>query len=116
MLWLIILTVLHCLPGDEIPTGGLFNIPQLDKVVHFCLFMILVILSCRVIDRTAINPSRLKKIYLTIAISGLLYGIAMEFVQYYFIINRTFDIADMAADAVGSYGGFLFATKRYIKK
>lgn len=36
-----------------------------------------------------------------IAVSGLAYGISMEFVQKYFIPFRTCDIDDMLADGAG---------------
>jgi VanZ family protein len=37
------------------------------------------------------------------------FGIAMEFVQKYFIPNRDFDIYDIVADIIGAAGGFLIA-------
>jgi VanZ family protein len=40
----------------------------------------------------------------------------MEFVQRYFIPNRTFDLGDIAADGIGSFGGMLWSYFRYIKK
>jgi hypothetical protein len=40
----------------------------------------------------------------------------MEFVQKYFINNRSFDEGDIIADAAGCTLGVLFSLKRYIKK
>ena len=53
--------------------------------------------------------------YLT-AIICLLYGIMMEFVQRYFIANRSFDTGDIIADGVGSAAGVIYSSGRYIKK
>jgi len=45
---------------------------------------------------------------LLIAISGLLYGIAMEFVQKYYIPFRSCDVEDMVADGIGSFAGYFW--------
>lgn len=47
-------------------------------------------------------------LYLIIALTAILYGVAMEFVQKYFTIDREFDVNDMLADAVGAAGGYFF--------
>ena len=40
-------------------------------------------------------------------------GVAMEFVQKYFTVDRDFDIWDMVADAFGALVGFAWITMRY---
>jgi VanZ family protein len=52
-------------------------------------------------------------------IAGLIcttYGIIMEFVQKYYVPNRSFDVGDIIADTVGAAVGTLYSIKRYIKK
>jgi len=44
---------------------------------------------------------------------GCFYGIAMEFVQKYFIPFRSFDLGDIIADGIGCAAGYLFAIKRF---
>jgi len=51
-----------------------------------------------------------------IALGSGVYGVIMEYVQKYFIPNRSFDIGDILADTIGSIAGLVFATKVYIKK
>ena len=46
----------------------------------------------------------------------LCYGIMIEYIQRYFIPNRSFDVGDIIADGVGSLAGVIFSFKRYIKK
>jgi VanZ family protein len=41
----------------------------------------------------------------------LLYGIAMELVQKYFIPNRSFDFKDVIADTIGIVVGLLLSIK-----
>ena len=40
----------------------------------------------------------------------------MEFIQKYFIPNRSFDVGDIIADGVGSAIGLLISLKLFIKK
>lgn len=47
-------------------------------------------------------------IYLIILLAACAYGIAMEYVQKYYIPLRSFDIGDMIADGAGSLLGFYF--------
>ena len=42
-----------------------------------------------------------KKLLIYLAIASALYGVAMEYVQKYFAIDRDFDYYDMLADAAG---------------
>jgi VanZ family protein len=47
------------------------------------------------------------RLFVSIAISALLYGIAMEYVQKYLTTDRDFDYADMFADGLGCLVGYL---------
>jgi VanZ family protein len=58
----------------------------------------------------------LKIIFLRVAVLCLIYGVGMEFVQKYFIPNRSFDIGDIIADAIGCLTGLVYSIRRYIKK
>jgi VanZ family protein len=46
-------------------------------------------------------------------ITGIVYGIAMEIVQKYFIPFRSFDLMDILADGIGCVAGYFFAIKRF---
>jgi VanZ family protein len=60
--------------------------------------------------------SGLKKIFIWIGLIGIAYGIGIEFVQKYFIPNRSFELGDIAADTTGCVLGVIFSIRRYIKK
>ncbi|MBN8666688.1 MAG: VanZ family protein [Chitinophagales bacterium] len=116
LLWTTLLTVLLCLPGEKIPSGGLLNIPHLDKPVHFILFGILTIAWCYFIwKKMTATPASIQTFY-TISFLSLVYGVIMEFVQANFIPHRSFDYWDIVADAIGSIAGGWWSTRRYIKK
>ena len=115
ILWLIISTVLLTLPGSALPKEDFFDKVYFDKWVHIGMFAIMVLLWCWAMLKYA-DPGSLKRIFFFMALIWLGYGIVMEFVQLYFIKNRSFDIGDIAADAVGSFAGLFYSMKRYIKK
>jgi len=54
-----------------------------------------------------------QRIFLQIMITGIVYGIAMEIVQKYFIPFRSFDLGDIIADAIGCVVGYFFAIKKF---
>jgi VanZ family protein len=56
-----------------------------------------------------------KKIFLTVTILSMIYGIGMEIVQHYFIPLRSFDYGDMIADGLGSTAGYFISANRFPK-
>lgn len=116
--WFIISVVLLTLPGTAFPTEDWLDKIYFDKWVHIGMFSIMVVLWCLAWRSLKQNndAGRLTRAFWTIAILCLVYGIIIEFVQKYFIPFRSFDVTDIAADAVGSLAGVIFSLKRYIKK
>jgi VanZ family protein len=107
--WLIICTVLLTLPGNDLPKEDWLDKIWFDKWVHIGLFAILTWLWC-----LAFRIQR-KEISYIIGAACLCYGIIMEFVQRYYIPNRSFDTGDIAADAIGCVAGLLFWYYRFKK-
>jgi VanZ family protein len=115
--WVITCTILLTLPASAFPKERWYTkIPMFDKWVHIGLFAILAFLFCWGIIKKEIATSRWRSQFIQTGIICLLYGIAMEFVQRYFIPNRSFDIGDIIADGVGAAAGVIFCFKRFIKK
>ena len=88
----------------------------LDKWIHIGMFGIMVVLWCRGMLMKEYEIPKIRKIFLCLGIGWLLYGIGMEFVQKYFIPNRSFDTGDILADAAGCTVGVVYSMSRYIKK
>ena len=112
-------TILFLLPGSSFPKQNwltpFFNFIGFDKWVHTTIFFVLVYLWCRAsFHRTSLLAR--KKVFLFILLAFIAYGILIEFVQKEFIVNRSFELFDIAADTVGAVLGFIFAGKRFIKK
>lgn len=115
VLWLVIVSTLLCIPGTELPKVKWDNKIWLDKWIHVFLFMILVILWNKAYSGKKNMLANTRKVFFQIMILGFIYGILMELVQKYFIINRSFDLIDVIADGVGSITGYLVSIKRFVK-
>jgi hypothetical protein len=114
--WFIISIILLTLPGSSFPKENWFDKIWLDKWVHIGMFAIMVTLWCWAMLKIYSLSTRLRTIFIWIALLCLIYGVGMEFVQKFFIKNRSFDVGDIIADAVGCTLGVLFSLGRYIKK
>jgi hypothetical protein len=106
--WTIITIVLLCLPGSSIPGEGfVFNIPNLDKIVHVILFGGIVLFWG---GHYAFRPERSQgwqKLVILLAILSAGLGVVLEYVQFYFIPQRSFDTYDIVADTSGALAAML---------
>ncbi len=100
--WTLMIQVLLCLPGSTIPSGGLFNIPNLDKIVHVVLFGTFTALWCYYYYLKGKTPSQLKTIFFLVYLFAVANGIALEFIQRDYIPNRSFDLGDIIADVLAA--------------
>ena len=113
--WWLLITTLLVLPGASFPQENWMDKFHLDKWVHIILFAILVLLWVK-----ALGKKYPRKPYMmlavTVAVISVIYGLVMEFVQLYFVANRSFELSDLLADAGGAMVGCLLGTRGYIKK
>ncbi|MBL7698446.1 MAG: VanZ family protein [Chitinophagaceae bacterium] len=98
----ILTIVLLCLPGSMVPGTGIFSIKNLDKIVHVFLFGMNVLFWGWHFWASGREAKSLRIIFITATILVSLLGILMEYVQMYFIPNRSFDGYDILADIVGA--------------
>jgi VanZ family protein len=107
---------LFTLPGKAIPTVGWLKIPQRDKLIHYCLFFILCSLFAIPINyRTSTKQAGI--IWLAVVcFLGIGYGIAIEFVQKWWIPNRSFEALDILADTTGATAAFGYCYIKFIRK
>jgi VanZ family protein len=111
--WFIFTTILLCLPGSVFPKENWFDKIWLDKWIHIVLFSFMVFLWCWFVTARLNKRSNL---LVQIFLYSVLYGIVMEFIQKFFIPNRSFDIGDIVADAIGSGIGLVCFNATSIKK
>ena len=100
--WFLLILYLLTIPGKELPQISWMDELQIDKLIHISLFFMLSFLFFWGIVSTKPGAYS-RKLLLVIALLALGYGIALEFVQKYWIPNRSFDGWDILADGIGSF-------------
>lgn len=104
--WTILIQVLLCLPGSAIPDEGAF-IPNIDKIVHTILFGGFTAFWCLYVNGKEYSIRKKAGLFFLIYLLACLDGIMMEYVQKYYIPNRSFDQGDIIVDVLSasiSYG------------
>jgi hypothetical protein len=114
-LWLILVTVLLTLPGSAFPKENWFDKIWVDKWIHIFLFSVMLYLWARAVGKKYPTLSKLRMLLLLLIGVSLVYGISMEFIQKYFVKNRSFDTGDIIADGFGAALGGFFSWYRYKK-
>jgi VanZ family protein len=103
IVWSLVILFLSLIPGKELPEVDIF---QVDKLVHFFFFSVLMILTCYGIYKTVyFKIMRLRPAMIGFAYS-LSLGIVIEILQQY-VPGRSFSYADMFANSVGVGIGYL---------
>lgn len=102
IIWSIIIIILCCIPGKEFPEASIFEIPHLDKIVHFILYFILSIIGVKGVSKQTKFP------FLYVLLYGVMLGITIEIVQNYFIPFRDGNLFDALANILGSGVGLTF--------
>lgn len=107
--WFIIMCVLFFLPGSDLPQANWMDVIYIDKWVHVGLFAILIFLwrSSFDLDFNHYNWMLL--------FCAIFYGLAVEFIQKYWVPNRSFDLFDLLADTAGSILGLIVWLRVYKK-
>lgn len=114
--WLVLILFLCTMPGSEIPKISWLDKLHADKVVHFILFGGTVILLAYGYFKQKGQISG--RMLFSIALVVTLYGLAIEFIQKYLVVNRSFDMLDVVADGAGAIMGaliFRLIGKRFLK-
>lgn len=91
-------------PGEKIPEIDLFNFQ--DKAVHLISFFIQTYLWTGVGIKKGKTNYKNPSIWRNFILFGLIFGLGFEFSQQ-FIPNRSFDIVDIVANAIGASLGLL---------
>nr|WP_262901953.1 VanZ family protein [Pinibacter aurantiacus] len=98
-----------CLPGSAIPQSSWLDAIHIDKIAHVILFGGLVVTWALFLNRNHFYSKQLTKFLLILFLLSTANGILLEFVQKYYIPNRSFDLFDIVADTCGAAAGFLFS-------
>ena len=103
LLWAAVIFVLCVMPQEDIPDPG-FQIPYMDKIVHFGMYFIASLLMAYPLERYCHwNLSEIGVLAVTFA---CLFGGMIEIVQARYFA-RSGDWYDLLADVVGGAAGCL---------
>lgn len=83
--------------------GSLSQIPNIDKIVHFCFYSGISFLTYLSIWRKKYPAIR---VYLMVILVPVIFGGLIELLQQYFFPPRSAEWADFAADVLGSLVGY----------
>ncbi|MFA6126387.1 MAG: VanZ family protein [Bacteroidales bacterium] len=104
LIWAILILILCAVPGNTLPQVSLFNIPNLDKIIHAALYFPLAFILGAEFDLSKKNYLKILGPLFTMLIVAF-YGGLIEIMQEYLFINRSADIVDLLADVMGGLGG-----------
>ncbi len=109
LVWLLI-----TMPPNNIPSlDNWFNKIYPDKWAHAGMFGGLVFLFSLPITKTPLTKKQKTNYTIKILLCTIIWGLATEFIQKYFVVGRMFDVWDWAADTFGAICGWL-ACKKWI--
>lgn len=106
VLWAVCIAVMSLIPPSDIPVK---SFPFQDKIGHLVVYALLAWLTMWSFSRAAL---RVKPAILVLSI--MVYGLIMEILQYKFFPYRSFEILDIVANIIGSFGGYLIF--KYLKR
>lgn len=107
ILWAIIILLLCGAPSSEFPSMGLLNIPHLDKVVHFGLYVVFTLLLVSENNSLRLSGGITRKSVLIGFTLGVVYGAIIEIMQLLVFTSRGAEIFDFLANLVGSITAIL---------
>lgn len=101
-LWALIILLLCGAPSSEFPTMGFINIPHLDKVVHFGLYVVFTLLLISENNTLRLSGGLTKKSMLIGFILAVAYGGIIELMQMLVFTSRGAEFFDFLANIIGS--------------
>jgi len=94
---------LYSFEDVDVPT---FQIPHLDKIVHFIFYFVGAVLGLLSLGSHTKNPPAINKVVLMV-LFVILFGIIIEVFQKAFTTMRSGDVLDALANTIGALIGVL---------
>jgi VanZ family protein len=84
-----------------------FDIPHIDKLVHFTFYFVAMILGIMTMNQNVPVHWSFRKAAIILLITMVFFGIIIEVIQYYFTSDRMGDPYDALANSLGALCGVL---------
>jgi hypothetical protein len=114
--WFFIVLVLTTMPGNDVPKEPWLDGIYFDKWVHAGMFGGLTLLFSWPFYKSNFSSQQRLHYFIKIALAASIWGLAIEFIQRFYAINRDFDLLDWAADSFGALVAFFICKKLFIRK
>jgi VanZ family protein len=116
VLWWLIVLVLICTPGQALPKlGSWADLVSLDKIIHVIIFAFMGYFFMRPVALTNRSIKEKRNIFIKITLAIALWGLTTEYIQEFWVINRTFDVYDSVADAAGALVAFFYGNRYLLR-
>lgn len=114
--WFFISAVLLLMPGSDLPeTVDWLDRIYFDKWVHIFIFGLMIFLFHSPLFKSSLPASKKISFGILIAICFIAWGLAVEFLQKYYVPSRGYELSDWAADCAGVVFGSAFTYKIFKK-
>ena len=104
ILWTLFIATSCLLPASAFEDFTFDSLLELDKLIHLTLFFVFVVLWALAINQRNKLTSNIK---VTLLITSILYGIAIELIQSNTHYGRSYELGDVIANTIGSVLGVL---------
>ena len=101
---MLVILIISGFPGNKVPKIPVW---QFDKLIHSIIYLVLSILLLMPFSVQYITNKKRLKTQLIIILVGISYGGFMEILQHYIFINRSGNLYDFIANAIGAIIGVL---------
>lgn len=118
IIWALLILLICLIPGNNISKFNRIDVPYLDKLIHFFMYLVLSILLVSTIRRSSIYNKKPILAYFLIVLAAVTYGGIIELLQNYDVFARDSDHLDFFANTAGVISGLFiyFLLKNIINK
>ncbi len=115
ILWAVFILSLCLTPGSTLPK---FNLFQVDKLAHLVVYAVLAVLLYYGWKKQQQYLWLHTNVFVKIMLGTFFYGLAIEYMQALFTVDRQYDFDDAIANSAGAVVGSvvaIFILPRFIK-
>ena len=113
--WMMFVTFFSLFSFSDLDTSR-FDIPHMDKAVHFTFYFVMVLLAFLTSIKKELQVNGMLKLLWYIVLFAIVYGIIIEVIQHVATDNRHGDPLDVLANSIGAIVGMLVIRFLFFRK
>jgi len=113
--WMMFVTFFSLFSFSDLDTSR-FDIPHMDKAVHFTFYFVMVLLAFLASIKKELQVNGTLKLLWYIVLFAIVYGIIIEAIQHVATDNRHGDPLDAIANSTGAIVGMLVLRFLFFRK